>query len=300
MVLAALTLALALGQTGAAGQQQAPQTDETVPVQRGARLSVNNFAGEVSIHTWEKDSVHVQARHQSRTRVNIKPSPGALSISASGTMGPPGSVDYDITAPAWMPVKVEGTYDYVMIDGAQSEVSAETMRGDIVIKGGTGSIRAKSVQGEVTVEGARGKVNVSCVNEGIKISDSGGEIVAETINGAVTMTGMSATSVDVSSVNGDVSYEGSIADNGRYAFTTHNGDVTLGVPETANATFTVRTYNGDFHTTLPLKGPPKEEMHRGKRVALTLGNGSADVELETFGGTIAVRRGTVGRPRGRD
>ena len=54
-------------------------------------------------------------------------------------MGPQGSVDYDITAPAWMPIKVEGTYNFVTMDGVQGEVFATSVRGDIVIKGGTGN-----------------------------------------------------------------------------------------------------------------------------------------------------------------
>ena len=47
---------------------EAPQTDQTVPVSRGTRLAIDNFAGEVVIHTWDKDSLRVQARHPSRTR----------------------------------------------------------------------------------------------------------------------------------------------------------------------------------------------------------------------------------------
>jgi hypothetical protein len=43
------------------------------------------------------------------------------------------------------------------------------------------------------------------------------------------------------------------------------------------------------------------DIQRGKRVVTTLGNGSADVSLETFGGSIRVRRGTAAaRARGRD
>src|SRR5262245_44146826 len=96
-----------------------PQTDETVAVQRGARLNVNNFAGDVLIRTWDKDSVHVVARHQSRTRVSVRPTGAGVSITASGINGPQGSVDYEITAPAWMPIRVEGTYNFVTVEGAQ-------------------------------------------------------------------------------------------------------------------------------------------------------------------------------------
>lgn len=296
-----LIVALTLAQAQApAGHQEAPKTDETVAVQRGGRLTINNFAGEVIIHTWDKDSVHVVARHQSRTQVNIRPNAAGLSIQASGTRGPQGSVDYDITAPAWMPIRVEGTYNFVTMEGVQGEVYANTVRGDIVIKGGTGVITAKSVEGEVQVEGARGKVNVSSVNEKIRITDTSGEITAESINGAITMTGIESKSVEASTVNGNIIYEGKLADGGRYNFSTHNGDVGLGVPETANATFTIRTYNGGFSTDLPLPNVKGTDFQRGRRFVTTLGNGSADVYLETFGGAIRVKRGTATRPRGRE
>jgi DUF4097 and DUF4098 domain-containing protein YvlB len=299
-----LTVGIALALTLAQAQppsspREAPKTDETVPVQRGARLTINNFAGEVVIHTWDKDQVHVLARHQARTQVSVRNNGTVVLVSASGTHGPQGSVDYDITAPAWMPIRTEGTYNFVTVDGAQAEVFANTVRGDVIIKGGTGSVIAKSVEGEVDVDGARGKVNVNSVNEKIRITNSSGEITAESVNGTITMTGMEAVSVDASSVNGTITYEGRIADSGHYSFETHNGDLLLGLPENLNATFTIRTYQGSFSTDLPLQGVGRNELQRGRRVTTTLGNGSAEISLETFGGTIRLRRGSAPRQRGK-
>ena len=74
----------------------------------------------------------------------------------------------------------------------------------------------------------------------------------------------------------------------------------LGVPENANATFTIRTYQGSFSTDLPLEGVSRADIQRGRRVTTTLGNGSADVSLESFGGSIRVRRGSAARTRGRE
>ena len=299
LLTAALTLMLA--QAAPAHQPRPPETDQTVPVQRGGRLTINNFAGEVIIHTWGNDSLHVVARHQSRTRVNIRPTAAGITVSASSSMGPAGSVDYDITAPSWMPIKVEGQFNFITIDGAQAEVSADSVRGDITIKGGTGFVTAKTIEGEIVVEGARGKINVSSVNQGIRISDTSGDIMAESVNGPIALTGIQSSSVEVSTTNGNVTYEGTLSDSGRYTLTTHNGDLVMGVPENANATFSVRTYNGEFRTDLPLEGRiPPEEMHRGKRVTMTLGKGSADVTLESFSGTIRLRKGPLPRPKGRE
>jgi len=295
MFLTSLVLTAILAQ--AAPRPGPPQTDETVPVQKGGRLLVNNLAGDVLVRTWDKESVHVVARHQARTTVSVRPTAAGVSISASGTRGPQGSVDYEITAPAWMPIRVEGTYNFVTIEGAQAEVFANTMRGDVTIRGGSGTVTAKSVEGEVRVEGARGKVNVSSVNEKVTISDTSGDITADSINGGIRMSAIEAKSVDASTVNGDIVYDGRIADGGHYSFGTHNGSLSLGIPDSVNATFTIRTYQGSFSTDLPLSGVSRADLERGKKVTTALGNGSADVSLESFGGSIRLRKAS-GNARG--
>jgi hypothetical protein len=286
----ALLMALAAGAPAQERTPRAPETDQTVPVSRGTRLTIDNRTGEVLVRTWDKDALRVQARHAARTRVNVRTTAAGVRVSASSQTGPAGSVDYDITIPAWMPMKIEGHFIYVMVEGAQGEVAIETVRGDVVLKGGAGAISVQTIQGEIVVEGGRGKINLSSVNEGIKVTGAAGEITAETTNGSISLARIESTSVSVATVNGDLVYDGTLADNGRYRFNTHNGDITVTVPETANATFSVRTYNGDFAASFPVKGPEASELRRGRRATYTLGNGSADVQLESFGGAIRLRR----------
>ena len=102
------------------------------------------------------------------------------------------------------------------------------------------------------------------------------------------MTGVQAQNVEAATVNGNITYDGVALDNGKYRFTTHNGNITMGVPEGSNATFTVRTYQGRFSPTLPVKGVG--EARRGQRAVYTLGTGSAEVEMESFNGTLRLRR----------
>lgn len=260
-------------------------TDETVAVSKGTRLSVNSFAGEVQIRGWERDSVRVQAYHNLRSRVTIKPGSAGLSVSSSGS---PGAVDYDISVPAWMPVKIEGTYIYIAVEGTQADVSAETVRGDIVIKGGSAFVTAKSVEGEVILENVRGKVNASSINQGVTVNGAAGELSVETVNGHIALNNIDSASVEVGSVNGNIRYDGSAPANGRYRFSTHNGSISVGVPDNASAAFMVRTYNGSVRTDLQLQGGG--EARRGQRITYTLGSGSAEFELESFGGTIQLRR----------
>jgi hypothetical protein len=267
---------------------RAPQTDQTVQVASGARLDVRNFAGEVVVRAWDKDAVRVQARHTPRTIVSIATPASGVVVTASEAGG---SVDYEISAPAWMPIRVEGTYNYIAIDGSQADVSAENVRGDILIRNTTGTVTARTIEGLIIVEGGRGKMNLGAVNEGIRITGTAGEIVADTTNGDVTLTAIESPRVEVSTVNGDVTYDGPLLDRGTYRFASHNGDITMTLAETVSATFTVRSYEGgDFRSALPLKGPPKEDVRQGRRNSYTIGTGGAQVEIETFGGDIRLRR----------
>lgn len=260
-----------------------PQTDETVAVTRGGRLSVENFAGEVVIRTWDRDSLRVQAWHTGRSKVNVSPTSGGMRVRAEGAHG---SVDYEITAPAWMPVRVVGTYNFITVEGAQAEVSAETTRGDIVIRGGTGNVTAKSITGEVIVEGARGRVTASSVNEGVRVIDASGDISVETSNGSISLTQIRSQNVEANTINGDIEFEAPAVDRGRFRFTTHNGNVTVAIPETSSVSFIIRSYEGRFSTSIDVTGPPRSDVRQGRRTTYTLGKGTAEMEIETFNGSI--------------
>lgn len=284
---------LALLSTGGQAPTR-PHTDQTVTVSRGARLLVNAFAGEVKVHAWDRDAIRVQADHSVRDRIDIKTTESLVTIRPQSSMGAPRSIDLDITMPSWMRLDVSGTYIDVIAEGLQGEVAIETVRGDVTVKGGSGFISLKSVEGAVTLEAAKGRINVRSVNEGIQLTDIAGEVVAETVNGGISLDRIQSNSVDVATVNGDLSYDGSIRDDGQYRLTTHNGDITMSIPENSNATIAVRTFNGEFVAAFPVK--IEDTSRRNKRFNLTLGSGSARVNLESFGGTIRLQRPGAAKP----
>ena len=144
----------------------------------------------------------------------------------------------------------------------------------------------------MTLEKAKGRIEVRAVNEGMRLSDISGDLSAETTNGSIILDRIDSGNVDLYAVNGNISFDGPIKDKGLYRLTTHNGLMAMAVPEKANVTMTVRTYNGGFQSTFQVPGDTGE---RRKRFTMTLGNGSAHVELESFGGTISLRR--PGEPR---
>jgi DUF4097 and DUF4098 domain-containing protein YvlB len=274
------------------------QTDQTVPVKRGARLDVDNISGDVVVKVWDRNAVRVEVEHSDRARIEIRATDQVVTVRA-GRRTAPGSLDYALTIPSWMPISVSGITARVTVEGSAADISVETVRGDIKVVGGSGFVRLRSVQGEVSLEKAKGRIEVRSYNRGIRLADVSGDITAEAISGGITMNRMDSANVDVSTVNGGISYEGPIKEKGTYRLTTHKGLVDLVMTERTNATLTVRTYSGDFRSTLPMRFTDRGARRR----TVTLGNGSAHVDLETFNGLISLRRPTDPRPvseRGRN
>jgi DUF4097 and DUF4098 domain-containing protein YvlB len=274
------------------------QIDSTVPVDRGQRLEVSSYAGEIAVKTWARNAVRVQAELGGRTTVEIDRSATSVTVRTEGRRGPPSLVDLQITAPAWMALDLSGVNTDVSIVGARGTVTVETVQGQVDVEGGEGLVSLESVQGSVSLSGAKGRLEVHSVNEDVLVKGSSGEVTAETVNGDITLSRVDATSVMASSVNGELDYDGTIRNGGRYAFSTHNGDITITVPEGSNAAVSVATFNGDFASEFPVT---LTETRKGKRFSFTLGTGSAQMTLESFQGTIElVRPGSSRGARDRD
>src|SRR5213596_1259702 len=253
------------------------QTDTTVPVRAGARLEISNFGGEIAVKTWNRNAVRVMAEHSSRDRIRVDASDQVVRVKTEAGRRGPSQIDYAVTVPAWMALNLSGVYTDIKVDGAQNEIT---------VLGGAGNVSLKSVMGAVTLEKARGRIDLSSVNEEVRATDVSGDLTAETVNGGVTLIQIESANAEASTVNGDITYDGTIKDGGRYRFGTHDGDVRVSVPERANVTVSVSTFNGDFSACFPVQLTGKTKH----RFNFTIGSGSARLELESFGGDIKICR----------
>ena len=271
-----------------AAMSVAQQTDSIVSVRPGTRLEVDNFAGRVVVRTWDRpSSVHIVADHSSMTEVDIDTSDVTLSLSASSQHGMPTAVDYTITIPPTMPVEISGVQTQVDVEGVKGDVSVETVQGDVRVAGGSGFLSLSTVDGQLDLQRSSGRMELSAVNQGVHVADTKGDLVAETVNGDLRLERVDSGSVEASTVNGEVVFDGTIKDDGRYSFSTHNGGVSVAVPPSANVTVSVDTYQGAFVSSFPITRRDRDE---GKSFGFSIGSGSASLDIESFQGTIQLRR----------
>jgi hypothetical protein len=274
------TLALAAALSGAV-----LQPDTVVPVDRGTRLDVDHSRGAVTVEVWDRDAVRVRAESGSMPEVARRGS--ILRIQSDSDLPSTTGARLSIAVPRWMDLEVRGQQLRVSVAGGDGEVLVENMSGDVRVRGGAGRVGVRTHQGSVEVRDARGRVEVRGLNSPVTVAGVTGDVMVEAINGGITIQGGRSANVRASTVNGPIRYDGAIQDGGRYAFTTHNGPIDMVVAEGANATVTAITYSGQFNAAFPLR---LTGMTRDRNYNFTLGSGSARVELESFNGTITLRR----------
>ena len=262
MTLIPIVLAAAAGAT---------HTDTSFAVPAGAQLAVHNFQGDIVVRPWGKNQVRIVAEHGDRTRIVVVRDGTSFDVRGRAPRRPE-SVDYQITAPAWMSLDVEGVHGDVDIDGWKSDVVVETVNGNVALTGGEGLIRLSSVTGGVKVQGSKGRLQLSTVEDGIEVHDATGEISAEAVIGDVMLDRVRSTLLEASSVNGDIQFTGWIDANGRYRFSTHNGDLDVQLPEAGDATVNVSTFSGGFESAFPMRF---SETQPGRNFKFTLGTGKA-------------------------
>lgn len=243
--------------------------DTTLIVPKGVQLNVADYAGEVFIQTWSQNAVRILADYSDEDRVIVEPSENVLLVKAYSKEMADRTADIRLTVPTWMDLDVSGIHTDVIITGTEGAVKVETVHGDVIVQGG------------------RKRIRLNTVNDDIALSGADGAVHAETVNGSAYVYRVRSDSVDVSTVNGGICYEGTIGDKGCYRFTSHNGDVAVAVPRAANAAVAISTFSGEFESSFPVT---LSETKAGRRFQFCLGTCSGRVELGSFQGTIHLYR----------
>jgi DUF4097 and DUF4098 domain-containing protein YvlB len=262
------------------------QLDTTISVRPGGQLHVEAMIGRATVQTWDRNAVRVRATPENDAHVTVRETAQGVSVGTRPGRGGPARVTYELTVPRGYAVALEGLNLRVDVEGVQGDVSVENIEGTIALRGVGGAVRLESVSGGMVLEDITGSVTANSINQNIRLARVRGDVSIEAVNGSIVMREMNSARVRAATVNGLIEYDGPIQDGGRYALSTHNGRITMSVPEQANANISVTTRSGRVETGFPV---PLSDT-RGNRMSFRLGTGSADVDLQSFNGTIRLVR----------
>ena len=270
--------------------------DTTIAVRGNPRLSVSNQSGTITIRSWSRSQFRIQAESD-RARIDLNETPTGVTVR-TGNRGGRGDVDFTINVPTGTALELQGMSSDMDITGVCGRIDLNTLSGDIKVDCVEGGAQIQTVSGDIDLSNVRGPMDINSTSGSVTLSRARGQVSIESVSGDISMEQVESDDITAEVVSGDVDYNGRIQDGGRYKFSAHSGDVTVHLPPSAtpNATVSIETFSGDFESDYQIQIGPGSQMS-GKNWSFRLGNGSARVQLSSFSGTIALRRGGTGGNR---
>lgn len=272
----------------------AQSVDSTIAVRSGARFELSSVSGTVRIRAWNRSQIRVQAESDG-ARVDLDASASGVSVRAIPRRGE-GDVDFTITVPVGTPLEVHAISADIDVTGVNGEARLGSISGGVTLNGSSGDVEIESVSGDVSAVDVRGRVEISSTSGDVEVRQVKGDLTARSVSGDVTLDRVDANDVGVETVSGEIGFTGPIHENGRYRFRSHSGDVTVRPDGDLSAVISVSTFSGDLESdwSITITPGPGRRMH-GQDWEFTVGGGSARLNLESFSGTIYLRRGASPR-----
>lgn len=266
----------------------AQSVDTSITVRPGARFELTSLSGSVRVTSWNRAQIRVVAETDG-ARVDVDGSGSGVSVRAIPRRGD-GDVDFTITVPLNTPVEVHAISADVTVSGVCGEASLNAVSGGVNLRCANGDVQVESVSGDVQASDVRGHLEISSTSGDVEVSGVRGDASARSVSGDVSLERVDGQEVRAETVSGDIGFSGPIHDGGRYGFHSHSGDVTVRPDGELSATVSVSTFSGDVESDWPMTINPGSGM-RPREWEFTVGGGGAKLILESFSGTIYLRRG---------
>ncbi len=265
------------------------QPDTTLRISRGTNIEINSMTRPVLLRTGAGDQVRVVGARAVISGSN-------LEVDASSPFGR-GTGPISVTVPTWATVEVDAMNASITIEDAPERVLASTLNGRIESRGGRGTLTLSTMAGAISVKDFAGtRLSVDAVSGEIVVDGATGTITVEAVSQGITLRNIRSSNVTAETTNGRVHWEGALDPRGRYTFATHNGEILLFLPDNVSARIRGSMFNGSFESALPATTQGLDPSRRDREIMLgrdftaTIGKGEANVHVETFNGSIRIRR----------
>ena len=276
---------------------RAQDLDTTIAVRSGARFELNSVSGSIKIQNWSRPQIRVVAETDG-ARVDLDASASGVAVRTVPRRGE-GDVDFTVTVPVNTPLEVHAISADVTVSDVCGEASLGSISGGVTLRCANGDVQVESVSGDVQASDVRGHLDINSTSGDVEVQGVRGDVSARSVSGDVSLDRVDGQDVRAETVRGDIGFSGPVHDGGRYGFHSHSGDVTVRPDGDLSASISISTFSGDVESDWPMTINPGGGPVRPREWEFTIGAGGAKLTLESFSGTIYLRRGGASRRGGR-
>jgi len=201
-----------------------------------------------------------------------------------------GAVDLDIFVPEGATVWVKTTGASVQIDEVSGGVDVYTVSGNVTFAGSPKQLYAESMGGEVSITGESRSIRAKTGKGPITFRGSVEDVTLVTVGGKITVSGPRLRQGHFESVTGDIVFDGALEPGSSVGFQTHSGRVEMTLPRDAGADCVVTTIEGELQVDFDVPESLERDGAQGPEKEFTIGDGGANVKIQTFDGPVAIRK----------
>ena len=266
----------------------------------GARISIGNVAGSVTVTAWDRNEVQVGGELGEGAKplqitgdnddlaIKVEPRGGSgwFNFGGDSRMAP---TTLELHVPRGTVLDVKVISAPLVVDGLDGgDIKVNTISGNARIHARTPDLDIDSVSGGIELSGQADKASLQTVSGEILAPALGHTARLETISGRIQVGGGPWQTLTVSTVSGDVQLSGKLAAGGDIDVDSMSGDVQLRLPPDTSAKLHASSFSGDLRIDF---GKAVEADHGpGSSLDTSVGAGNGKIHVETFSGDLRVRK----------
>lgn len=252
-----LVMALSLTATAALAERVEEAFDRTLAFKAGERLLVDNENGSVTVGSWDRDEVRIEAtKYADGSRDSAREVLAAIEIQVTRS---PGVVEVRTITP-----RRSGGSFWSWIGGNDGNRGV-TYR---ITVPRSANLDIETINGRVNVSRVSGEMNLESTNGRIEVRDGAGRVNASTTNGRIYAELRSVAP-------------------GGMRFSTTNGGVEVSLPDTVAADLDVSTTNGSIKTDFPIT---VSGTFGKNRLSGDLNGGGEQIRIRTTNGSVRISK----------
>lgn len=237
-------------------------TEIRLKLERGIRVVINNFSGEVTVTGIDGDTLEARATDDEGELAPLDHRTSGTTVFIGGegrTFRRGGSAEIQVKVPRYV-----------------SQLDVDVLSGDITVSNLDGGVKTNATSGNVVIQCVKGNVVAKSASGTVELRDLTGNVTGETLSGSVE-------------------YYGVIRQGGSYRLHSMSGEVEMQVQADAPGfTATLTTFSGEIETAFPLK-IEKSSQYGGtnRQIVGRYGEGGATLSLNSFSGSVRIVKATA-------
>ncbi len=269
------------------------EVDRLVPARPDGLVSIANVAGSVTVTGWDRDEVQVTGRAGRGVEVvRVESRGGSVEVEVElirRSRGWDGDARLEVRVPRGSDLDVEVVSAEVEVSGVEGDVAVEAVSGSVDVTGRLRDLDVEAVSGSIDVEADADRASFESVSGRIRLKGQVRDIEADSVSGGIEIDTGEIRRAELETTSGRIEISGSLARGAEIDAESHSGSVELSLPSSTSARFQVATYSGRISNEL---GPPPDRARYGpsKELEFQIGDGDARVKIDTFSGSVSLRR----------